>query len=175
MAQTGQTTSFAPGDDGDIQAGVPLPTPRFTDNQDGTVTDHLTGLIWLRDANCSTISPVDWPTAVSNARQLAHGSCGLSDGSVQGDWRLPNVKELYSLLDFGFTTPVLSNAAGTGHWTEGDAFVGVSVDCWSSTRDVSNPGSPQVYNIRVYDGRIIPVSGLASATTSCVWPVRNRK
>ncbi len=65
MAQTGQTTSFAPGDDGDIQAGVPFPTPRFRDNQDGTVTDNLTGLIWLREANCSTISYVDWPTAVS--------------------------------------------------------------------------------------------------------------
>jgi hypothetical protein len=154
---------------------VPLPTPRFTNNQDGTVTDNLTGLIWLRDANCSTISVVDWPTAVSNARHLAHGSCGLSDGSVQGDWRLPNVRELCSLLDFGFANPALSNAAGTGHWTEGDAFVGlgVSTECWSSTQDVDRPGD--VWFVRVSDGRINPIYGLPSISiTACVWPVRNR-
>ena len=44
---TGQTDSVAAGDDGDLQKGVPWPDPRFTDNGDGTVTDHLTGLIWL--------------------------------------------------------------------------------------------------------------------------------
>jgi hypothetical protein len=59
---TGQTASFADGDDGDIQAGVPFPIPRFTDQGDGTVKDNLTHLIWLKNANCSTISPADWPT-----------------------------------------------------------------------------------------------------------------
>ena len=39
------------GQDGEIQAGVPWPNPRFTDNEDGTVTDHLTGLIWLKNGN----------------------------------------------------------------------------------------------------------------------------
>jgi hypothetical protein len=52
VAQTGQSTSFAEGDDGDIQAGVSFPTPRFKDNKNGTVTDKLTGLIWLKDASC---------------------------------------------------------------------------------------------------------------------------
>ena len=33
-----------------IQVGVPWPNPRFTDNGDGTVTDNLTGLIWLKNA-----------------------------------------------------------------------------------------------------------------------------
>ena len=35
------------GEDGEHQAGVEWPTPRFTDNGDGTVTDNLTGLDWL--------------------------------------------------------------------------------------------------------------------------------
>jgi hypothetical protein len=52
VERTGQTMSFAAGDDGDIKAGVPFPSPRFTDNGDGTVTDHLTGLIWLKNAYC---------------------------------------------------------------------------------------------------------------------------
>ena len=52
IARTGQTISYASGDDGDVQAGVAWPDPRFTDNGDGTITDNLTGLMWLKDANC---------------------------------------------------------------------------------------------------------------------------
>ena len=40
------------GSDGDLQKGVAWPNPRFTDNANGTVTDNLTGLIWLKNANC---------------------------------------------------------------------------------------------------------------------------
>ncbi|MCW9078616.1 MAG: hypothetical protein OQK74_05525, partial [Gammaproteobacteria bacterium] len=42
VAKTGQTSSWAPGDDGDLEKGVAWPSPRFTDNLDGTVTDNLT-------------------------------------------------------------------------------------------------------------------------------------
>ena len=61
LPKTGQTTCYdtagtvvscgGTGQDGEIQAGVPLPNLRFTDNSDGTVTDNLTGLIWTKDAN----------------------------------------------------------------------------------------------------------------------------
>src|SRR5215813_7708651 len=145
---TGQTECFdstgnriecsratATGQDGDIQAGVPFPTPRFSDKGNGTVKDNLTNLIWLKNANCSTISPANWATALSNANSLANGQCGLTDGSVAGDWRLPNVKELQSLIDFGFFAPALSNAAGTAKYTATDcAFSGVQSSLyWSST------------------------------------------
>jgi hypothetical protein len=40
------------GQDGELQKGAALPSPRFTDNGDGTVTDNLTGLIWLKNADC---------------------------------------------------------------------------------------------------------------------------
>ena len=40
------------GQDGEYQKGVVWPAPRFTDNEDGTITDNLTGLMWLKDANC---------------------------------------------------------------------------------------------------------------------------
>jgi hypothetical protein len=79
---TGQTVSFSAGDDGAIEAGVPFPSPRFTDHSNGTVTDNLTGLIWLKNANC--FGGQLWVNAVSAANALASGSCGLLDGSMAG-------------------------------------------------------------------------------------------
>jgi len=132
LPQTGQTTSYATGDDGDLQKGVTLPTPRFTDNGDGTVTDNLTGLIWLKNANC--FGRKNWTTALSYANNLSSGTCGLTDGSSPGDWHLPNQVELTSLINRGYSNPALSNVAGTGQWSESDAFSGVQTKYyWSST------------------------------------------
>lgn len=109
VSVTGQTASFAAGDDGEIQAGVPYPDPRFTDNGDRTITDHLTGLIWLKDADCDGLKI--WTNALVFANNLANNQCGLTDGSQVGDWRLPNARELESLVDYGNTQPALP----TGH------------------------------------------------------------
>ena len=79
------------------EKGVAWPNPRFTDNGNGTVTDNLTGLIWLKNANC--FGAKDWAMALSDANTLNNGECGLTDGSVEGDWRLPNVREMQSLID----------------------------------------------------------------------------
>ena len=50
VSKSGNTISWATGDDGDLQTGVAWPNPRFKDNLNGTITDNLTGLIWLKDA-----------------------------------------------------------------------------------------------------------------------------
>ena len=110
LAKTGQTVSIAPGDDGALQKGVAWPNPRFTDNANGTVTDNLTGLIWLKNANCFDSTDkglTSWDSALDHADILASGACGLSDGSRAGDWRLPNRNELTSLLDLGQRDPAL--------------------------------------------------------------------
>ena len=52
LARTGQRQTFAPADDGALRTGVPWPADRFVDNGDGTISDTLTGLVWLQDANC---------------------------------------------------------------------------------------------------------------------------
>jgi len=49
VPRTGQTWTYAPGDDADLLKGVEWPVPRFTDNGDGTVKDNLTGLILAVD------------------------------------------------------------------------------------------------------------------------------
>ena len=106
VPKTGQTDSSTTGDDGDLQKGVASPTPRFTDNKNGTVTDKLSGLIWLKDANCFVVKK-NWDEALTAAATVANGTCGLTDGSKPGDWRLPNVRELQSLIDYGRAGPAL--------------------------------------------------------------------
>ena len=161
VERTGQTTSYADGDDGDIQAGVPWPTPRFTDKRNGTVKDNLTGLIWLKNANCF-VGGVTWAQALTDANSLADGSCGLSDGSVAGAWRLPNVKELQSLVDFGNANPALPS---------GHPFSGVQAShCWSSTTRPDAPGVAWLVHLHD-DGR---TDGAGKDATALVWPVQGR-
>lgn len=125
VPQTGLTTSFdennSQRDDGALQKGVVLPSPRFTDNLDGTIADHLTGLIWLKNANCPG-TPRDWQTALSDVVSL--NTTGAMNGincgdfsnvkSHQTDWRLPNMRELHSLININFFDPAISNATGDG-------------------------------------------------------------
>lgn len=61
----------------------------YKDNGDGTITDHVTGLIWAQELSTSSYS---WADAVKYCDTLTLG--GYSD------WRLPSVKELWSIRDF---------------------------------------------------------------------------
>lgn len=67
------------GQDAEYRAGITV-YPRFTENRDGTVTDNLTGLIWLQDADC--FGATNWTDALSDANSLADGSCGLWIGGT---------------------------------------------------------------------------------------------
>jgi len=143
------------GQDGEYQKGVSV-DPRFTDNADGTARDNLTRLIWLKDANC--FGSATWPSALNASNSLADGVCGLTDGSVAGDWRLPNRKELESLLDLG-QYPALP----AGH-----PFSGVELTFyWSSTPLAISPSNAWWVNLGLgyvgYDGK---------SSFNYVWPVR---
>ena len=176
VPRTGQASSIQTGDDGALQKGVVWPSPRFTNNGKGTVTDHLTGLIWLTNANCAN-AVRDWATALSDVAQLnidgrMNGTnCRDSSkfGSHQTDWRLPNVKELQSLIDFAYENPALSNAAGTAQWTTaGDAFIGVQSDYyWSSTTHAAITGN--AWHVYL---RLGYVGNGNKLNTLYVWPVR---
>jgi formylglycine-generating enzyme required for sulfatase activity len=116
VQKTGVANSYLPGDDGDIHAGKDWPSPRFYDNRNGTVNDNYTGLTWLKNAN--PCGPKNWNDAIDYCNSLANGMAGLTDSSVAGDWRLPNDKEMCSLLDYG-RSPLLPSEhpfTGAGDW-----------------------------------------------------------
>jgi hypothetical protein len=168
---TGQTVCWDPsgdtipcagtGQDGDHQKGWILPDdyPRFLDNGDGTVIDRLTGLVWLKDANC--FGTKNWTHALAAANGLAQGSCGLTDGSVAGDWRLPNLKELQSLIDYQNASPALP----TGH-----PFSGVHSFFWDYWSSVSDAGAPSLAWY-VFNGPGVVDVG-AKTNGFLVWPLR---
>jgi len=164
--KTGQTTSYGAGDDGALRKGVAWPNPRFTDNGDGTITDNLSGLIWLKNANC--YGQKIWATALTDATALAHGSCGLSDLSTAGQWRLPTANELRSLTSKQYVTPAVPNTAGTAKWTAGAPFTSVqSAPYWSSTTYAGN--TPLAWIVFLSSG---DVGTNGKAGTGYVWPVR---
>ena len=152
------------GQDGDQTVGTPWPIPRFTDNSDGTVTDNLTGLFWLKDAGC--IAGLTWQGALTLAATLeGDGSrCSLSDDSLAGAWRLPNTNELESLLAFSSsdTTPPLpapnpfTNALNAYYWT--------------STTYVPTP--QYAWTIGFIAGQIVHVPGTKSDSNNS-WLVRD--
>jgi len=167
LPRTGQATSYAVGDDFSALIGVAWPATRFTDNQDGTVTDHLTGLVWLKNAGCFT--PTNWSTALATANQLASGACGLTDGSAAGQWRMPNANELESLVDVSQANPAV---------TGGNPFTGINLATayWSSTTYMAFTANAMA--IRFSDGRWIngPDGGFDnSKATSAngLWAVRS--
>ena len=140
---------------------------RFTDNGDGTVTDNLTGLIWLKNANAFGLRT--WEQALADANALASGSAGLTDGSKASDWRLPNVNELESLIDCAYYGPALSSASGKSKWTSGDAFIGVqSLSYWSGT--TCSDDSSYAWDVDM-GGGFVSIGDKTS--TYYVWPVRS--
>jgi hypothetical protein len=169
VPQTGQTLCYntagavipcaGTGQDGAIKSGVAWPNPRFTDNGNGTVTDNLSGLIWLKNANC--FGSQVWATAITSANSLASGACGLTDGSTAGQWRLPSIREIRGLVDKSRSNPALP----AGH-----PFTSVqSVNYWSATTIAF--GTEYAWYVMMSDGRVF--HNTKASNGYFVWPVRS--
>lgn len=159
----------------ELDEGKSLPVDaRFTDNGDGTVTDKTTGLIWLKNANCFGL--LTWYEAMKTVADLAIGQCGLTDGSAQGDWRLPEKAQLLTLMSERYESPALSNAAGTGPWREGDPFSGVQPSPYWSATGYENYSDAVWFVLFSQGYRLYYANNsYARKTGFCyVWPVRER-
>lgn len=113
VLKTGQTTVYQTNDDGTYQKG--FAGTRFTDNANGTITDNATGLMWIQDHNAVGApfnATMTWTNAITNCEALSYAS--------QTDWRLPNVRELLSIGDYGSSPaidPLFTNAISDGYWS----------------------------------------------------------
>lgn len=125
VAATGIIQLTTAGDDGDFQKGVPWPNPRFVDNGDGTITDKLTSLVWMQHASCwGRLRYVDARRKVEVLnRPGSSETCGGYTGG-RSDWRIPNAREMLSLIDISATNrkPQGAEAGITGvtssyYWT----------------------------------------------------------
>jgi hypothetical protein len=119
---TGQTTCWdaagsviacaGTGHDGEIQAGAMLV---YTDNGDGTITDAATGLMWEKLADDGGIHDKDnlytWDDAFAVKLAALNGVGGFAGHT---DWRVPNVKELQSIVNYEAVDPAVSAAFNTG-------------------------------------------------------------
>lgn len=121
LPKSGQNVSYRTGDDGDLEKGAAWPNPRFVDNGDGTITDKLTGLMWQRVPLSTTRN---WNDAIDY--------CSGLELAGYTDWRLPNRKELKSLVNSGQA----DNAA----WLNSQGFSNVHVGFyWSAGTCAGNP------------------------------------
>lgn len=170
VPKTGQFQIFSTTnkDDGFLKIGVPWSTPRFSINSNGTITDNLTGLVWLKNANFSN-GEKTWAEALNFCNNLADDNTTLTDGSSVGDWRLPNLLELESIIDIAYINPCVSNTEGLAKWSEGSPFTNIQSSIyWSSTITASDNG--KVWTVHMGTGVVDNTNQSGSAY---VWAVRN--
>ncbi len=127
---------------------APIPMKeRFVDNGDGTVTDRLTGLMWIKNGwRMDFVSAVPWEEAKEKVKAFRLGG--------YTDWRLPTLKEWKSLIDTSRERPAL---------VEPNPFENVitHMPYWSQTeftfdpeRDAPGSISAHAYVVMLYFGRI---------------------
>jgi len=97
--QAGKLIGFqGSGQDGEFQRGTVWPDPRFIVNRNSTVTDLLTGLMWLKDGNC--FGDLPWPSALKAVADFNQGEATCHDiKSEYHDWFLPDLNQLDALID----------------------------------------------------------------------------
>ena len=128
--------------------------PRYADPGDGTVTDLNTGLMWQQTPDL--VNKSSWSNALANAASQTTGG--------YTDWRLPSIKELYSLIDFTGNTG--SSEADAIPYIDTDYFdfaYGdtnteryIDAQYWSATEYVglTMDGDETVFGVNFADGRI---------------------
>ena len=137
------STVFAQSCNSSVTASTP--NSRFTHNGD-TVTDNKTNLVWMTcslgqawdGSTCSGSANIKtWSTAINDAENFSFS------GYI--DWRVPNIKELNSIVEVACESPAINDAIfpSTEYGSRNDGFY------WSSSRQANNQGK---LIIGFYDG-----------------------
>ena len=113
VVDTGQTLSY----NNQIEIAVPTAgeafygqdanyqgnQPSYTDNGDDTVTDNVTGLMWQKSIDQDGDGDIDYADKMSASEAVVNAASCTTGG--YSDWRLPNIKEQYSLMNFSGIDP----------------------------------------------------------------------
>jgi hypothetical protein len=171
---TGQTSSFPPTfkitdapvhDDGFVKAGGAL---RYQNNGDGTITDLNTGLMWeqkikgalgaegLHDVN----KKFPWDSAATTIWDWLEGvntEGGIGLGG-HNDWRIPNVKELQSIVNYGTFNPAVdvafnNNPGLLATCGVADCSLTAADSYWSSTTGAANASS--AWAVSFFQGHLV--------------------
>jgi hypothetical protein len=100
------------GQDGELQQGL---ARAYVDNGNGTITDTRTGLMWEKLSDDGSIHDKDNTYTWANAFAAKVATLNAGGGFAgYTDWRVPNVSELLSLVNFGAVNPSVSLAFNSG-------------------------------------------------------------
>lgn len=157
----------------------------YTDNGDGTITDNVTGLVWQQSGDTDGDGDTDATDKLS--AEAAATYCADLTFSGQDDWRLPTIKQLYSLIDFtgvdpsgyeGTDTSSLVPFIDTDYFdfaygdTSADERI-IDSQYATSTFYVADTRIPLLFGVNFADGRIkgygtTRANGEKTFTTMCV-------
>jgi arylsulfatase A-like enzyme len=165
-----QTACVGLGHDGDYLANV----PEYSVSQDGlTVTDKITQLIWQQSSDINGDGQLDYADKLYQSEALSY--CQNLSISGRDDWRLPSIKEAYSLILFSGkdassyqgtdTSTLVPFLATQFDWAFGDIFTQAGIDAGdriidaqyaSSTlyQSTTMNGNATMFGVNYIDGRI---------------------
>ena len=154
VVDTGQTETY--GDYAGQDAEYTVNPPSYQDNGDGTVSDLVTGLMWTQDPG----DKMTYARAVENTADVRTGG--------YDDWRLPTIKELYSLIDFSGVDPGPRSASGDlapfidnsvfefryGDTTRGERLIDSQFATSTIYVSTTMGGAKTMFGVNFADGRI---------------------
>ena len=155
---TQTSCSNVTGQDGNYLKGQ---ARSYTDNGDSTVTDNSTGLMWQKcsvgrsGSTCATGSATTMIWATTTAELSAVVTCQDATTAGYTDWRLPNVNELQSLVDYSRVNPSINityfpNTAASNYWSA-STFVNSPSIAWYASFSygyVYNLSKTNLYYVR---------------------------
>lgn len=147
-------------------AHYPGNTPQYHNNGDGTVTDLVSGLMWQQSFDHNEDGSIDYSDKLTYDEIVYMIEGGVSFAGYD-DWRLPSIKEMYSLIQFSGRdiSPESTNESDltpfiddeTFAFAYGDLDAGerlIDMQCATSNIYVSNEVEETVFGVNFADGRI---------------------